>query len=117
MIQITDTAKNSMFDIGLAVPNGEIVVAINAIAKSLQSRKGSVHIFGHTDGRKYQNAAKGNWQLSLDRAQAIYLTLLRAGVADERIAEIAGFADRKLLAANDPLADRNRRIEIFLETQ
>ena len=41
--------------------------------------------------------------------------LVRAGLDESRITEVAGFADRKLKIANDPFGAANRRIEILLE--
>lgn len=115
LIQITDLPASPMFDIGNAVPHGETVVAINAVAKALKQMPGKIHVHGHTDGRKFGSVANGNWQLSMNRAQSVYFILLRAGLADTRFSEITGFADRKPVVSADPLADQNRRIEIFLE--
>ena len=115
LIQITDLPASPMFDIGKAVPNGETVIAINAVAKVVGSKPGKIRIQGHTDSRKFGNVGNGNWQLSVDRAQSVYFILLRAGLVESRFSEISGFADRKPIVASDPLADQNRRIEIFLE--
>lgn len=115
LIQITDLPASPMFGIGKAVPNGETVIAINAVAKALGDTSGKVHIHGHTDARKFGIAGNGNWRLSANRAQSIYYVLLRAGLAESRFSEISGFADRKPVVPGDPLADQNRRIEIFLE--
>lgn len=115
LIQITDTPDAPMFDIGAAVPMGETILAINAVAKALEEQEGAIHVYGHTDGRQYEGTGNRNWRLSLDRAQAVYFMLLRAGLKETRFSQVTGFADRKPLDAKDPLADRNRRIEIFLE--
>ena len=115
LIQLTDMPSSSMFDIGSAIPRGETIVAINAIAKALTNKPGKILIHGHTDARQFEMEGNGNWRLSVNRAQSIYFILMRAGMADSRISEISGFADRRPLAENDPLADQNRRIEIFLE--
>jgi chemotaxis protein MotB len=116
LIQITDLPASPMFSIGNAVPSGETVIAINAIAKALGNTSGKVHIYGHTDSRKFGGAGNGNWRLSANRAQSTYFVLLRAGLAEARFSEISGFADRKPVVPGDPLADQNRRIEIFLES-
>jgi chemotaxis protein MotB len=41
--------------------------------------------------------------------------LVRAGLDEKRVTEVAGFADRKLKDASQPLSAVNRRIEIHLE--
>ena len=117
LISVTDTLGHPMFEIGSAVPAAPLVFAIDAIAMTLAGQTGPVHVFGHTDAREYKNAADGNWRLSTDRAKSTYFMLMHGGLSDMRIVEIAGFADRKLRAPADPLADENRRIEILLESK
>jgi len=41
--------------------------------------------------------------------------LVNGGLAEERVKQISGFADRRLQVPDDPFADANRRIEILLE--
>lgn len=115
LIQVTDLPSTPMFDIGKAVPNGETIIATNAIAKALIKKPGKLQIYGHTDAREFGVGGNGNWRLSMNRAQSIYYILLRAGMSESRFSGITGFADRKLIVEDDPMADRNRRIEIFLE--
>ena len=117
LVSVTDTLGHPMFEIGSAVPAARLAFAVDAIAKSLASETGAIHVFGHTDAREYRNVADGNWRLSTDRAKATYFMLMHGGLQDSRVVEIAGFADRKLRAPDDPLADENRRIEILLETK
>lgn len=117
LISVTDTLGHPMFEIGSAVPAAPLVFAVDAIAKTLAGQTGPVHVFGHTDAREYKNVADGNWRLSTDRAKSTYFMLIHGGLSDRRIVEIAGFADRKLRAPGDPLADENRRIEILLESK
>ena len=50
------------------------------------------------------------------RAQSAYYMLVRGGVNERRITEVAGFADRRPKDEADPFAAVNRRIEILLET-
>lgn len=117
LISVTDELDVPMFNVGSAIPEALLVVAVDAIAKTLATKSGPLHVFGHTDSREFKNAADGNWQLSTDRAKATYFMLIHGGLEDDRIVEIAGYADRKLRNADDPLARENRRIEILLETK
>lgn len=103
-----------MFAVGSAVPEASMVTAIDAIAKALSKVEGDVRIFGHTDARPFSKQGMSNWKLSTDRSNAAYLMLLHGGLAEKRISEIAGFADRKLKNPGNPHADENRRIEILL---
>lgn len=116
LISVTDELDFGMFEVGSAVPKGELVLAMEKIARTLNEQEGRIRINGHTDGRPFRNANYDNWRLSTARAHSAYYMLVRAGMSEARVKEVAGFADRKLKVADDPLAAVNRRIEIFLET-
>ena len=116
MISVTDQLDFGMFEIGSAVPHRELVLAMEKISKTLSGRPGKITISGHTDGRPFQSENYDNWRLSTARAHSAYYMLVRAGLDEQRINEVAGYADRQLKVKGDPLAAPNRRIEIYLET-
>jgi chemotaxis protein MotB len=93
-----------------------MVIAMEKIGKLLSARSGAIAIRGHTDGRPFKKGAYDNWRLSSDRAQSAYYMLIRGGLAENRVSQISGFADKRLQGPNDPLAPANRRIEILLQT-
>jgi chemotaxis protein MotB len=115
LVTISDQANAAMFNVGSAVPNKELVLAMERIGKVLAERQGSVIIRGHTDGRPYKGRSGDNWGLSMSRAHAAYYMLLRGGLKEDRVKQVSGFADRRLQVPNDPLSDANRRIEILLD--
>ena len=114
LISVSDTVQDPMFEIGSAIPAPAMVLAVEAISKTLLARKGGIHIFGHTDARQFQGEGDGNWRLSTQRAKATYFILLHGGLPDSRVQEISGRADRQLFNVTDPLSGENRRIEILL---
>lgn len=116
LVTISEQGEAPMFGVGSAVPQKDMVIAMEKIGKLLAVRKGSVAIRGHTDGRPFKNGAYDNWRLSSDRAQSAYYMLVRGGLAEGRVSQISGFADKRLQVTNDPLAPANRRIEILLQT-
>jgi chemotaxis protein MotB len=115
LISITDQLNYPMFEIGSPVPRGPIVLAMEKIALVVSKQTGPIRIYGHTDARPYRSALQNNWNLSSARALSAYYMLIRAGLDEKRVAQITGFADRKLKSASDPNADVNRRIELLLE--
>jgi len=117
LISLTDELNYGMFEIGSAVPQRPLVLAMEKIGTSLDMREGDVIVMGHTDGRPFRSADYDNWRLSSARAHAAYYMLLRGGLSEARVKEITGFADRRLKIPEDPFADANRRIEIFLEVE
>jgi len=115
LISITDQFGFSMFQVGSAVPKGEIVLAMSEISKVLSQRQGKVRIYGHTDSRPYAGHDYDNWRLSTSRAHAARLMLARGGLEEDRVSQVVGFADRVLRLPELPESDANRRIEILLE--
>lgn len=43
--------------------------------------------------------------------------MLEAGLRDDQISQVRGFADQRLLLANDPANPSNRRISIIVRNQ
>lgn len=116
LVTISEQADTPMFGLGSAVPEKDMVIAMEKIGKLLSARSGAIAIRGHTDGRPFKKGAYDNWRLSSDRAQSAYYMLIRGGLAENRVSQISGFADKRLQVPKDPLAPANRRIEILLQT-
>ncbi len=114
-VSVTDQFDFGMFEIGSAVPRRELILAMEKISKAISAQKGTVTISGHTDARPFKKGSYDNWRLSTSRAHSAYYMLVRGGLDQERITEVAGFADRKLKDRDNPLSAANRRIEILLE--
>jgi len=116
VISITDRLDFGMFEIGSAVPSRELVLAMEKIGRIVNSQKGTISINGHTDARPFRGDTYDNWRLSTARAHSAYYMLVRGGVDERRITEVAGFADRQPKDAANPMAAANRRIEILMAT-
>jgi len=115
LVTISDQSDAPMFNVGSAVPRKELVVAMERIGKLLQQREGPIVIRGHTDGRPFKGNENDNWRLSMARAHSAYYMLVRGGLAEGRVEQVSGFADRRLQIPDDPFADANRRIEILIQ--
>lgn len=117
MVSLTDQLDYGMYEIGSAVPRRDLVLAMEKVAAVLGTHKGAITINGHTDGRPFRSKDYDNWRLSTARAHSAYYMLVRGGLDERRIREVTGYADRQLKVPDNPLDDRNRRIEIVLETK
>ena len=115
LVTISDRTADPMFNVGSAVPRGEMVRAMEKIGGILKDRKGDVLIRGHTDGRQFTGEENDNWRLSMARAHSAYYMLVRGGLEETRVKQVSGFADRRLQVPADPLAAANRRIEILVQ--
>jgi len=116
LVSLTDQLDSGMFQVGSAVPERSLVLALEKIGEILARRKGDIDIRGYTDARPFTNGTDDNWRLSMERAHSAYFMLVRGGVPEDRIVELSGFADRKLKDADNPFSEVNRRIEILLKT-
>ncbi|MDX8454239.1 MotB family protein [Mesorhizobium sp. VK9D] len=114
VISITDQLDFGMFEIGSAMPRRELVLAMEKIGHIINEKKGTITISGHTDARPFRSDTYDNWRLSTARAHSAYYMLVRGGVDESRVTEVAGFADRQPKIASDPMAAANRRIEILM---
>lgn len=116
LVSLTDQLDTGMFQVGSAVPERSLVLALEKIGEILAKRKGDIDIRGYTDARPFTDGNDDNWRLSMERAHSAYFMLVRGGVPEERIVQLSGFADRKLKDAENPFSEVNRRIEILLRT-
>jgi chemotaxis protein MotB len=115
MISLTDKLNFSMFAIGSAEPQPQLIQAMDAVADILKQRAGLVVVSGHTDAHPYRSPTYDNWRLSSARAQMAYYMLTRAGLPESRFERIEGYADKRLRDPAHPFAAENRRIEILLK--
>ena len=115
LISLTDKMNFTMFAIGSAEPQPQLIQAMDAIAGILKQQSGPVVVRGHTDAHPYKSATYDNWRLSSARAQMAYYMLTRAGLPESRFERIEGYADRRLRDPAHPFAAENRRIEILLK--
>ncbi|HZT88251.1 MAG TPA: flagellar motor protein MotB [Stellaceae bacterium] len=117
-IQIVDQDRLSMFPLGssdMVEPARRLMALIAQVVQKLPEK---IAITGHTDANPYtRGGAYGNWELSVDRANASRRELIADGVASGRIARVVGVADGDPLLPKDPLSPRNRRISIVLLRQ
>jgi chemotaxis protein MotB len=116
LVTISEQTDSQMFAVGSAVPQKELIMAMEKIGRLLSERPGAVAIRGHTDGRPFKDGTYDNWRLSAARAQSAYYMLVRGGLKEDRVSQITGFADRRLQIPGDPYAPGNRRIEILLQS-
>ena len=105
-ISVTDQLDFGMFEIGSAVPRREMVLAMEKIAKTLSAQKGSITISGHTDGRPFKSETYDNWRLSTARAHSAYYMLVRAGLDERRITEVAGLCRSQAQGHGRPVRRR-----------
>jgi chemotaxis protein MotB len=114
-IQIVDQDDRSMFPRGSADMYGHMGALLEKVAGIVGDVDNRVSISGHTDAAKFRPGSLGdNWTLSSARANAARKVLVDAGLAEPRLARVAGKAATEPHEPADPLAASNRRIGIVL---
>ena len=118
-IELVERTGSSFFANGSAVLLGESEKILSVIAAELGKLSNDVAIEGHTDSRPYAGGplGYGNWELSVDRANAARRVMMREGLRPAQLRAVRGFADRQLHIASDPLDPRNRRVSIVVRSQ
>jgi chemotaxis protein MotB len=113
-IQVVDAEQRPMFALGGATPTQRVRELMKQVVPVLAGLPNAISIAGHTDSLSFRGQAKGNWELSSDRAHATRRILVEAGLPEERIRSVTGNADRDLLVPADPLNPSNRRITLIV---
>jgi len=117
-IQLVDAERQPMFTLGGAAPNDRARALLQRVAQVIQRLPNAISIAGHTDSTPFRGGAdRSNWDLSTERANVTRRLLVDAGVADNRIRNLAGHAERDLLIPEQPTAAANRRVSITLIRQ
>jgi chemotaxis protein MotB len=115
-IEIVESANDIFFEIGTSQLKPNTIHLLEKIGGQLTRTPNKIVVEGHTDSRPYAGAgALTNFELSADRANAARRALSAGGLAESRIEEIRGCADRHLRVQSDPLNVVNRRISIIVK--
>lgn len=116
-IQLIDNKNKPMFPMGSDEMDPSMQPILDKIAKLLNTAPNKITIQGHTDGNPYNNPddlSKSNWELSTQRANAARRALVQAGLPENKVMEVTGFASTVLLDKKNPLNPNNRRISIIV---
>jgi chemotaxis protein MotB len=116
--QIREAVRQPMFALGGAAPNDRARALLQRVAQVIQRLPNAISIAGHTDSTPFRGGGeRSNWDLSTERANVTRRLLVDAGIADNRIRNLAGHAERDLLIPEQPTAAANRRVSITLISQ
>src|SRR6266446_540756 len=114
-IELVDKEGSSFFEVGSAQFKSETVPVLRTIASEIRNLPNAVVVEGHTDSRPFALASsRSNWELSTDRAHSARRLMENFHVPAEQVAQVRGYADRKLRYPDQPYDVRNRRISIAI---
>jgi len=115
-VELMDTGEQgAFFDLGSARIRPALESVLSIIAPELGNLPNGIVVEGHTDARPFGSASYSNWELATERANAARRILLETGViAEHRILEVRGYADRRPRNPGNPDDPRNRRISLLI---
>jgi chemotaxis protein MotB len=109
-----DRRKDLLFDVNSATLKPALIALLGELATQLATLPNQIEIGGHTDARPFAPGSQlSNWDLSFARANAARQVMEAHGLRPHQILRVTAYADTKLLNADDPLADENRRLTIL----
>jgi chemotaxis protein MotB len=115
-VEMTESEVGTFFESGSPspTPNGrELLVAL---AHELGNLPNKISIEGHTDSKPYAAAKNyGNWELSVDRANAARRLMQENGVTANQVVQVRGYADQQLRKPSAPEDPSNRRISLIVQ--
>jgi chemotaxis protein MotB len=87
-----------------------------ALAHEVGKLPNKISFEGHTDAKPFaRDSNYGNWELSVDRANAARRLMQQNGVKDNQVAQVRGLADQQLRKADSPEDPTNRRISLIIQ--
>lgn len=115
-IELLETEKGLFFDSGSARPSSSGEELLLMLAQELGKLPNTLLVEGHTDAKPFASeGGYSNWELSADRANSARKLMEGNGLRQGQIAQVRGFADRRLRIAEDPMNASNRRVSVIVK--
>ena len=115
-IQVMDLMDEPMFQPGGSKFTKKALGIMEFIAIRVKDLPGNVILEGHTDGTQYKGAIKSNWELSMERASAARIELVKHGMIADRIKRVIAYGGTEPIIPEDYFNPSNRRISILIIT-
>jgi chemotaxis protein MotB len=116
-IELMETGPEEVFfEKGRAEVRPILHQVLRTVAGELRGSEHEFVVEGHTDARPFVASAVGygNWELSVDRANAARRILEDPALGTLRVREVRGYAARVPRVADDPFAPQNRRVSLLV---
>lgn len=114
-IELCEKPGSPLFEPGTANLQPHVLELIRLIAKEVRHLPNQLKIEGHSESRVDVGTANDtNFDLCIQRANSVRRALTVGGVRIAQVAEVSGYADRRLRNADNPFDISNRRIVILV---
>jgi chemotaxis protein MotB len=115
-IELIEDSGGTFYQSGSPKLSDNGVKLLDMLAEQLKVLPNHLMIEGHTDAQPYSgNKGYSNWELSSDRANAARQLLQDAGLRQDQISQVRGYADQSLRIPSNPLDPSNRRVSLIVQ--
>ncbi len=115
-IELLESKDGTFFESGSSALNDNGKELLNLLAQQLGKVPNRISIEGHTDSKPFAGGQSyGNWELSVDRANAARRLMQVQGLRVDQISQVRGYADQRLRMPQNPLDPSNRRISLIVQ--
>jgi chemotaxis protein MotB len=115
-IELMESEVGTFFESGNPTPTANGREMLVALARELGKLPNKISIEGHTDAKPFaRDSNYGNWELSVDRANAARRLMQQSGVNADQVVQIRGYADQQLRKTDNPEDPSNRRISLIIQ--
>lgn len=115
-IELLEDENGMFFQSGSANPSKMGEDLITSLAAELGKLPNKLFMEGHTDAKPFASQeGYSNWELSADRANTARRIMMAHGVRVDQVAQVRGFADRRLRLPGEPDHPTNRRVSVIVQ--
>jgi chemotaxis protein MotB len=115
-IELIETEKGTFFDTGNPAPNADCKDLLSVLGGEIGKIPNRLSIEGHTDSRPYPGKGYSNWELSVDRANNARRIMTEAGLHEDQVEQVRGYADQQPRKRDNPTDPANRRISLIVQS-
>jgi chemotaxis protein MotB len=115
-IELMESEVGTFFESGSPTPTANGRELLITLARELGKLSNKISIEGHTDSEpSARDSSYGNWELSVDRANAARRLTQQDGLNADPVVQIRGHADQQLRKQDNPEDPSNRRISLIVQ--
>jgi chemotaxis protein MotB len=115
-IELMESEAGMFFESGSPAPTKNGREMLVALSQELGKLPNQISLEGHTDGKPFaRDSNYGNWELSVDRANAARRLMQQNGVRANQVVQVRGYADQQLRKGTSPEDASNRRISLIIQ--
>jgi chemotaxis protein MotB len=115
-IELLEDSKGTFFENGKAQPTPLLQKLLKVLSAHVGQLPNPISVEGHTDSKPFSDSPSyGNWELSVDRANAARRLMETSGLRPNQVIQVRGYADQNLRKPDKPEDPSNRRVTLIIQ--